>query len=66
MSEKVYKCEIEFAKRMIFLCIEDTITAEESNILEKEGFKLLNNGTSLDTDPTVKALYFVKHLGNNK
>ncbi len=47
-----YRTEISFAKdagkTFLLMLIEDTITAEDQNTLEQDGWSLINNGTMFD------------------
>lgn len=56
-----YKAEIEVEDDgRVFLCIDANLTPEDEIILNKDGWKLLNNGTKLlDGTP---AFYFYKTI----
>lgn len=57
-----YKSEIQFLDGRVFLAIESTITSEEEQRLLNDGWKLLNNGTTLDSEPSVPAFLYWKQL----
>lgn len=57
---KPYKSEIEITETGVYLCIENTLRPEDEKALIAVGYRLLTNGTSLDFDPSIKALYFFK------
>lgn len=43
-----YRSEMEIRDGRLFLNIEGTLTPEDENVLTRDGWKLLNNGTTLD------------------
>ena len=43
-----YRSEIEITDGRLFLNIEGTLTPEDENILRRDGWNLLNNGTTLN------------------
>lgn len=53
-----HRSEIEITDGRLFLNIEGTLTPEDEGILRRDGWKLLNNGTTLN-DGT-PSLYFCK------
>lgn len=53
-----YRSEIEIKDGRMFLNIEGTLTSEDENVLTRDGWTLLNNGTTLN-DGT-PSLYFYK------
>jgi len=59
-----YRTEISFAKdagkTVMFMTIEDTLTAEDEMALRKDGWNLLSNGTYFD-DGT-PAFFFEKYI----
>ena len=61
-TTRPYRCELDVTENVLYLTIEATITPADERRLTADGWRLLNNGVTFDSEPRTAAFYFAKNL----